>query len=315
MGLHADLGRSAPHRRDMRQQGYGIASSRLGKDALISNDGANALTVVAVVGAPVGAARVEVEVEVAVRVVWVLRRRPVVAEHTSVVEVAAPAEASSGQEDAVAVNFAGELSTFHTVERCPFGCAVAKQLSLLVYCRHTPFATPLYVSHIMFRSTDVRANVYIVTILVKLVSTFIINLFLFRLAPSVIGAISFWFVSTLIATCPFRTRRQTKVYQVGMILVWTCWISNDGANTETAVAGGVAPAGVVRAEVEVVGAVRVVWVLRRRPVVAVLTSAVEAAAPAVASSGQEDTVAVNLADELSAVHAVESRPFGCAIVK
>ena len=61
-----------------------------------AGNGANALTVVAVVVVPVGVARVEVEVVGVVRVVWVLRRRPVVAVLTSVVEVAVPAVASSG---------------------------------------------------------------------------------------------------------------------------------------------------------------------------------------------------------------------------
>ena len=49
----------APHHRTMQQGGIWFAFPRLGKDALISNDGANALTVVAAAVVPVDAARVE----------------------------------------------------------------------------------------------------------------------------------------------------------------------------------------------------------------------------------------------------------------
>lgn len=55
------------------------------------------MTVVAVVVVPVGVARIEVEVVGVVRVVRVLRGRPIVAVATSVVEVAVPAIARSGQ--------------------------------------------------------------------------------------------------------------------------------------------------------------------------------------------------------------------------
>ena len=54
----------------------------------------------------------------------------------------------------------------------------------------------------------------------------------------------------------------------------------------TVVAVVVVPVGVARIEVEVVGVVRVVRVLSGRPIVSVLTSVVEVAVPAVASSGQ-----------------------------
>ena len=63
----------APHRRTMRQGGIWFAFPRLGKDALISNDGANALTVDAEAVVPVGAARIEAEDEGVVRAVWTRR--------------------------------------------------------------------------------------------------------------------------------------------------------------------------------------------------------------------------------------------------
>ena len=145
----------APHRRTMQQGGIWFAFPRLGKDALISNDGAHTLTVVAVGVVPVGVARAEVEVVGAVRVVWVLSGRPVVAALTSVVEDAAPAAASSGQEDAIAIDIAGELPAVHTIERCPFACAVIKQLIDIVQGGHTPVATPFYMGNVVFRTADI----------------------------------------------------------------------------------------------------------------------------------------------------------------
>ena len=116
----------APHNLTMRPGGIWFAFPRFGKDALISGNGANALTVEAVVVAPVGVARIEVEAVGVVRAVRSLRRRPVDAVLTSVVEAAVPAVASSGQEDTVAVNLAGELTTVHVVKSRPFACAVVK---------------------------------------------------------------------------------------------------------------------------------------------------------------------------------------------
>ena len=127
-----------------------------GKDALISNDGTDALTAEAVeVVPPASVARVEVEVVGAVRVVWVLRRRPVVAVLTSVAEVAEPAVASSGEENAIAIDIAGELPAVHTIERCPFARAVVKQLLDIVLSGHTPVATPLYMGNVVFRTADI----------------------------------------------------------------------------------------------------------------------------------------------------------------
>ena len=60
--------------------------------------GADALTVVAVVGVRVHVPTVEVEVPRVVRVRLVERRRPVVAVRASVVQVVVPAVARSGKE-------------------------------------------------------------------------------------------------------------------------------------------------------------------------------------------------------------------------
>lgn len=145
----------APHRHTMRQGGFWFALPRLGKDALISNDGAHTSTEVAVAAAQVGVAREEEEVVGDVRVVWVLRRRPVAADLTSAVEVAAPTVASSGQEDAIAIDFAGELCAVHAIERRPFVGAVVTQLIDIVQGGHTPVATPFYMGHVVFRTADV----------------------------------------------------------------------------------------------------------------------------------------------------------------
>ena len=145
----------APHRHTIRQGGLWFAFPRLGKDALISNDGAHTLTAVAAVVAPVGVARTEAEAVDVVRAVWELRRRPVVAALTSVVAAAVPAAASSGQEDAIAIDIAGELPAVHTIERCPFACAVIKQLIDIVQGGHTPVATPFYMGNVVFRTADI----------------------------------------------------------------------------------------------------------------------------------------------------------------
>ena len=85
---------------------------------LISNDGTHTLTLAAVVAAPAGAARVEAEAVGEARVVWVLRRRPEVAVLTSVAEVAAPAVASSGQKNTIAIR-SSKLSSFNPIQSCP----------------------------------------------------------------------------------------------------------------------------------------------------------------------------------------------------
>ena len=110
----------------------------LGKDVLFSEDRTNALTAVAVVVAPVGAARTEVEAVGIVRAVRGLRGRPVVAVLTSVVEVAVPEVTRSGQEDAIAIDIAGELPAVHTIERCPFARAVVKYHHGWAYTSYHP---------------------------------------------------------------------------------------------------------------------------------------------------------------------------------
>ena len=197
----------------MRQGGIWFAFPRLGKDALISNDGAYTPTVEAAVAVPFSAARAEVEVVGVARGVWALRRRPVVAVLTSVVEAAVPAVASSGQEDAIAINFAGELCAFHAIERRPFGCAVVKQLPLLGYCRHTPLAAPLHMCHVILRATDVGAKVVAsgIRAVAMDVCTPIVITLLLRFAPSVIPAVFLRLGSPHVTTRPFRARGQTKV--------------------------------------------------------------------------------------------------------
>ena len=68
-----------------------------------------------------------------------------------------------------------------------------------------------------------------------------------------------------------------------------------------------------RIEVEVPRAVRVARVERTRPIVAVAACAVEIAIEAVASGGQEETVAIRSGEESSA-HAVLGRPSGGRVV-
>ena len=69
----------APHRHTMRQGGFWFAFSRFGKDALISNDGTNAETEVAVEVEAViaGVVRLEEEVVGVGREDYVQRRHPV----------------------------------------------------------------------------------------------------------------------------------------------------------------------------------------------------------------------------------------------
>ena len=145
----------APHHLTMRQGGIWFAFPRFGKDALISGNGANATTAVAVVVEPVGAARIEVEAAGDVRAVRTLRRRPVAAVLTSVVEVATPAETRKGQEDAIAIDFADEFPTVHAIERSIIISAVVKQLINVVLSGHTPVAAPLHMGHVVFCTTDV----------------------------------------------------------------------------------------------------------------------------------------------------------------
>ena len=146
----------APHRRTMRQGGFWFAFPRLGKDALISNDGTHTPTAVTVaVAVPVGVARTDVEAVGVGRVFRVLSGRPIFPVLISVVEAAAPAVANSGQEDAIAINFAGELCAVHAIEHCPFARAVVKQLLDIIQGGHTPVATPLYMGNVVIRAADI----------------------------------------------------------------------------------------------------------------------------------------------------------------
>ena len=166
MGLHVGLEAYAPPQ-DMRKNGLVCVSLTFGKDALISNDGANALTEPAIAVAEVAdragvTVAEEEDVGAAIagpgdkRVVWALRRRPVAAALSCAGEVVAvPAVASSGQKDAVAIDLAYELPSVYTVECCPFGCAVVIQLLDVIPCGHTPRTSPLNMSHIVARARDV----------------------------------------------------------------------------------------------------------------------------------------------------------------
>ena len=85
-------------------------------------------------------------------------------------------------------------------------------------------------------------------------------------------------------------------------------VLSDRAHSEPVVAVvAVAHTVVVRTEVEVPRAARVVRAEQTRPVVAPAACAVEAAIATVADSGQEETVAVRSCEE-SAVHSVLLRP-------
>ena len=127
-----------------------------GKDALISNDGTDAFTDIAVVEAAVGVVRIEEEEVGVVREVTVLRRRPVVAVFANKVEVGrSQVAAGSWQENATTVGLTGELRAFHPIEYSPFISAVVKQLLYIIRGGHTPLATPLHMSHIVFSTADV----------------------------------------------------------------------------------------------------------------------------------------------------------------
>ena len=110
-----------------------IASSTLGKDALISDNRADTSTVVAVVAVRARTTRIEVQVVGVARVRRALRGRPVVAARTGIVEVGVAAVARCRQEHAAAIGFTCELATFYTVHCRPFVCAVVSQLVLLLF--------------------------------------------------------------------------------------------------------------------------------------------------------------------------------------
>ena len=136
-GALCSLGWSAPHRLPLCIKRFGlrfqIASSTLGKDALISGNRAHTRTVVAVVAVvPVRVARIEVQVVGVARVRRVLRGRPVVAVRTGIVEAGVVAAARCWQEDASAVGHTSILAAIDTVHCRPFVGAVVEQFLLLV---------------------------------------------------------------------------------------------------------------------------------------------------------------------------------------
>ena len=98
-----------------------------------SGDGAHRVTAVAVVVvAPIGVARVEAEAVGVVRARRDLRGRPVVAEGTNVVEVAAAAKARRRQEDGAAIGTC-ELPAANSVQGCPGIGAITAQFILLLF--------------------------------------------------------------------------------------------------------------------------------------------------------------------------------------
>ena len=109
-----------------------IASSTLGKDALISGNRAHREPVAAAVDVVrVRAAGIEVQVVGVVRARRVLRGRPVVAVRTGIVEVGVVAVARCWQEDAAAVG-PGKQSAANAALGRPSGSTVAYQFVLLL---------------------------------------------------------------------------------------------------------------------------------------------------------------------------------------
>ena len=106
---------------------------------------------------------------VGITVILISRWRPIATIDTYAIGVFIIDFARTWKEDAIAVIFTGELHTFHTIERRQLLRASANQLPYISHGRHTPIAAPLLVNHVVFRVTDVIANVYILAILIILV--------------------------------------------------------------------------------------------------------------------------------------------------
>ena len=198
-----------------------IASSTLGKDALISDHRAHTSTAAAVGVAPVRVARTEVQAEGAARDRRALRGRPVVAVRTGIVEAGGEAAARCWQEDDAAVGLAGELTTFHTIHRRPFVGAVVAEFHLLVVSWHHPGAAPLHTRHVVLRAGDVRSEIYITTILVILIGARIIIVFLLRLTSGVVPTIVLRCRCSHVAASPLRARGQAEVDEVRMVVIGT----------------------------------------------------------------------------------------------
>ena len=109
-----------------------IASSTLGKDALISNHRADTLTDVAVEDARVRVTRIEVQAVGAARVRRELRGRPIVAVRTGIVEGGVVADARCRQEDATTIG-SGKQSAANAVLRRPSGSTVVSLFILLLF--------------------------------------------------------------------------------------------------------------------------------------------------------------------------------------
>ena len=157
MGLGSRPGGLRPTANPPADNAEGEQGAR-GKDALISDNWTNALTVVAVVAVQVGVARAEVQVVGVARARRVLRGRPVVAVRACAAETLFPAVARRWQEDAVAVR-AREQSAVYTILRSPYMCGIIQQFINLALCRHLPVATPLHVGNVVFSAGDIRTKV------------------------------------------------------------------------------------------------------------------------------------------------------------
>lgn len=137
MGLHAGLGRPAPHRLSLRIKGFGlrlqIASPTLEKDALISGNRAHTLTDVAVVAAArAHVAGIEEQAAGVFRPRRVQHGRPVVAARTGILEVGDAADARCRQENATTVG-SGKQPATNAVLRRPSMSAVICQFNLLLF--------------------------------------------------------------------------------------------------------------------------------------------------------------------------------------
>ena len=120
---------------------------------------ADVCTIVAKGAARVCEVGIETEVVSLVRVRRMLRGRPVVAFHTSLVENGVVTFARCWQEDATTVFFTGELATCLTIQHCPFVSAVVEQFFYMVYSWHQPRAVPLGLSHVVTHADNVVSEV------------------------------------------------------------------------------------------------------------------------------------------------------------
>lgn len=114
-----------------RLVGRRVGLFRPGKDALLFDNRAHALTVVAFVVVPVYSDRIE-QAAGQVRVRRALRGRPIVADRVDIVEARAAALARSRQEDTLAFLLPGEPTAIDAVDGRPFVGAVVSQFVLLL---------------------------------------------------------------------------------------------------------------------------------------------------------------------------------------